>query len=381
MSVMGFCFGPRTASCAEQTVCVSWRQGGRAGGSGNRSNTEGKCHELEKICGRLSGRGLVGLGDHVVRIGSVRCRLDSAESAAGTASAAATVGHSRVLRRHLRERLHHAARVAGHQYRPDHADRQRTDVRPLQEPEWFDQQFQRHCRHLQRPVEPAEFCDGRGECCNAGRFDAVGSWNEFDWWVSADWTIGKYWKTGVTYITFLSPPGAFRQERNVEPYIRFDDGALTGWAFTINAYAKLFYAISGDSTVVVGNQGNTYDVEIGMVPTVDLKKITGTPLTIAAPTWVTVGPSSYWNRGVTGCGATTTIEPCSLSNAGVFTTGLALKETLDWLSRRGGVTGTGRVASSTTTSSTTASCSRRPSPALRAPIQTLTATYGLVMRA
>lgn len=222
---------------------------------------------------------------------------------------------------------------------------------------------------------------GGANAVTPGRFDAVGSWNEFDWWVSADWTIGKYWKTGVTYITFLSPPGAFRQERNVEPYIRFDDGALTGWAFTINAYAKLFYAISGDSTVVVGNQGNTYDVEIGMVPTVDLKKITGTPLTIAAPTWVTVGPSSYWNRGLTGCGATTTIEPCSLSNAGVFTTGLALKETLDWLSRRGGVTGTGRVASSTTTSSTTASCSRRPSPALRAPIQTLTATYGLVMRA
>ena len=159
----------------------------------------------------------------------------------------------------------------------------------------------------------------------------VGSWNEFDWWVSADWTIAKYWKAGVTYITFLSPPGAFRQERNVEPYIRFDDGALTGWAFTINAYVKLFYAIAGDSTVVVGNQGDTYDVEIGMVPTLDLKKITGVPLTIAAPTWVTVGPTSYWNRGVTGCGPTTTIEPCSLSNAGVFTTGLALKETLDWL--------------------------------------------------
>src|SRR5260370_744212 len=158
----------------------------------------------------------------------------------------------------------------------------------------------------------------------------VGSWNEFDWWVSADWTIAKYWKTGVTYITFLSPTGNFRQERNIEPYIRFDDGALTGWAFTINPYVKLFYAIAGDSTVVVGNQGDTYDVEIGIVPTLDLKKITGVPLTIAAPTWVTVGPSSYWNRGVTGCGLATT-TPCSLSNAGVFTTGLALKETLDWL--------------------------------------------------
>jgi hypothetical protein len=158
----------------------------------------------------------------------------------------------------------------------------------------------------------------------------VGSWNEFDWWVSADWTIAKYWKTGVTYITFLSPPGNFRQERNAEPYIRFDDGALTGWAFTFNPYVKLFYAISGSSTVVVGNQGNTYDVEIGLVPTLDLKKITGSPLTIAAPTWVTVGPTSYWNAGTTGCGLVTT-APCSLSNAGVFTTGLALKESLDWL--------------------------------------------------
>ena len=158
----------------------------------------------------------------------------------------------------------------------------------------------------------------------------VGSWNEFDWWVSADWTIAKYWKTGFTYITFLSPPGNFSQERNLEPYIRFDDGALTGSALTYNAYVKLFYAISGSSTVVVGNTGKTYDVEIGLVPTLDLKKITGTPLTIAAPTWVTVGPTSYWNRGVTGCGLAT-ITPCSLSNAGVFTTGLALKESLDWL--------------------------------------------------
>src|SRR5258708_5225564 len=69
----------------------------------------------------------------------------------------------------------------------------------------------------------------------------VGSWNEFDWWVSADWTIAKYWKTDVTYITFLSPTGHFPQDRDLEPYIRFDDGALTGWSFTINPYVKLFY--------------------------------------------------------------------------------------------------------------------------------------------
>ena len=66
------------------------------------------------------------------------------------------------------------------------------------------------------------------------------------------------------------------------------------------------------------------------MPTLDLKKITGVPLTIAAPTWVTVGPTSYWNANATGCGTIAT-APCALSNAGAFTSGLALKESLDWL--------------------------------------------------
>src|SRR5258708_2988443 len=69
----------------------------------------------------------------------------------------------------------------------------------------------------------------------------VGSWNEFDWWVSADWTIAKYWKIGVTYITFLSPPGNFRQERNVGPYIRFDERALTPSAAPPTPPPHLFY--------------------------------------------------------------------------------------------------------------------------------------------
>src|SRR5260370_481673 len=149
--------------------------------------------------------------------------------------------------------------------------------------------------------------------------------------------VASFWASAADYTPMkpLQPPPAPPPPLDIHGF--FDDGALTGSAVTINAYVKLFYAISGSSTVVVGNQGNTYDVEIGMVPTLDLKKITGTPLTIAAPTWVTVGPSSYWNGGAsaavrsTGCGPTTTIEPCSLSNAAVVTTGLALKAPLDWL--------------------------------------------------
>ena len=118
--------------------------------------------------------------------------------------------------------------------------------------------------------------------------------------------FAQYWKVGLQYIVFLSPPGAFRQERNLELAGSFDDGALTGSAFSVNPYVKVFYAISGDSTVVVGKQGGTYDVEIGILPALALKKINGVPLTITAPTWVTVGPTSYWNNGATGCGTVAT---------------------------------------------------------------------------
>ncbi len=53
-----------------------------------------------------------------------------------------------------------------------------------------------------------------------------------------------------------------------------------------------------------------------MVPTLGLKPY-GLNVTLTAPTWVTVGPTSYWNRGVSGCGLSV-FTPCSTSNAGVF---------------------------------------------------------------
>jgi hypothetical protein len=53
-------------------------------------------------------------------------------------------------------------------------------------------------------------------------------------------------------------------------------------------------------------------------------------VTLSAPTWVTVGPSSYWNRGVTGCG-TSALTPCETDGAGVFSTGLSAKMPIDFL--------------------------------------------------
>jgi hypothetical protein len=101
------------------------------------------------------------------------------------------------------------------------------------------------------------------------------------------------------------------------------------WPISIHPYVKLFYEASGPSTVVTGNNGETCDVEIGMVPTLSLKPY-GVPVTLTAPTWVTVGPSSYWNRGVAGCGPSV-LTPCDAGNAGVFSTGLTAKLPIDFL--------------------------------------------------
>jgi hypothetical protein len=143
--------------------------------------------------------------------------------------------------------------------------------------------------------------------------------------------FAQYWKFGVEYVEFLSPPNNFRTERNVEFTLAYDDSHW-GFPIVLNPYVKLFYAAAGDSTVVVGKKGDTYDVEIGVVPTVDLKKATGLALTLSAPTWITVGPSDYWNRGGNVCG----VALCSTDNVGVFSTGLTFKLALESVPARFG---------------------------------------------
>jgi hypothetical protein len=62
--------------------------------------------------------------------------------------------------------------------------------------------------------------------------------------------------------------------------------------------------------------------------------LSGWPVVFSAPTWVTVGPETYWNRGITGCGTLAT-TPCDLSNTGVFSTGLTAKVSLEsWIPKR-----------------------------------------------
>ena len=98
------------------------------------------------------------------------------------------------------------------------------------------------------------------------------SWNEFDWFVGMSVKFAKDWKFGVEYVEFLSPPGNFRIERNFEFSLAYDDSSWNPW-IPINPYVKLFYAASGDSTVVTGKRGDTFDVEIGIVPTLGSQEI------------------------------------------------------------------------------------------------------------
>jgi hypothetical protein len=139
--------------------------------------------------------------------------------------------------------------------------------------------------------------------------------NEFDFFFGVSGEIAPKLKAGVEYVQFISgqPSVAFQDERNIEFSLKYSDGAPDA-AFTINPYAKLFWAFdSKSSTVVLGKAGGTFDVELGAVPTY---KTGG--LTLSAPTWITVGPKTYWgskrNR-VLGLA----VEG---ENFGVFSTGL-----------------------------------------------------------
>jgi len=127
--------------------------------------------------------------------------------------------------------------------------------------------------------------------------------NEFDWFVGVNAKIGKDVTAGVQYVEFISAPGAFKTEKNLEFSLAYNDKLSP---ISINPYVKLFYAMDGDSTVVVGKRGDTYDVEIGATPTWDLKAY-DIPLTLSMPSWITVGPEDFWGGG---------------GNAGVVSTGL-----------------------------------------------------------
>jgi hypothetical protein len=131
--------------------------------------------------------------------------------------------------------------------------------------------------------------------------------NEFDFFFGMSANITPKLNVGVEYSQFISgqPSVAFKNEHNIEFSAKYSDNP--GGDFAINPYAKLFWAVeSKSSTVVLGKAGGTFDIELGAVPTVKAGAIT-----LSAPTWITVGPKTYWGTGVNKDG-----------NVGVISTGL-----------------------------------------------------------
>jgi hypothetical protein len=137
----------------------------------------------------------------------------------------------------------------------------------------------------------------------------VGAWNEFDWFIGPDFKIGSNLDLSIQYVQFISPPGNFNDEQNIETALHFSDNLTP--TFSINSYLKWFYAVSGSSTVVTGAKGGTFDVEVGAAPALSLA-----PVTLSFPTWITLGPADYWG---------------GTDNWGVFATGVKATVPLDFI--------------------------------------------------
>ena len=143
--------------------------------------------------------------------------------------------------------------------------------------------------------------------------------NEFDFFVGVGAYITPKVEVGAEYSQFISgqPSVAFKNEHNIEFTVKYHDGGKDS-PITINPYAKLFWAVdSKSSTVVLGKAGGTFDVELGAVPT-----IKAGPAKISMPTWITVGPKTYWGN---------TSDGISDSNFGVVSTGLKAETPLTFL--------------------------------------------------
>jgi hypothetical protein len=150
-------------------------------------------------------------------------------------------------------------------------------------------------------------------------------WQEMDMWAGFSVGFAQYWNFTAQHVQFHFP-GATPTAYNYDFKLSFND-SFTGSPITWNPYVDVFYNAAGGSTVVLGKRTGGTRVSFGVVPTVNWQKYIGIPLTVSAPTWITVGDTSFWNRqdGTTNlCGSTST-SPCATNSVGYYSTGLQAK--------------------------------------------------------
>ncbi len=133
--------------------------------------------------------------------------------------------------------------------------------------------------------------------------------NETDPFLAVTVPVTQRFSLTAKYVAFVGN-NLPRTAQNVAVVASYADGG-PHQALTINPYVVFFYEVSGSSVIGVGKGGNTFDVWLGATPTLKLKG-----LTLAMPTWITLGPKSFFG-------------PIDDGNLGLFTTGLKVIKPLD----------------------------------------------------
>jgi hypothetical protein len=149
----------------------------------------------------------------------------------------------------------------------------------------------------------------------------AGPWFEIDYFAKINLLLAKRVNFSMQYIAFDSPDGAFQTDNNLEFTLNYNDTGMLAPDVGIRPYARLFYNIDGSSTVLLGRNGSTFDAELGLIPTYTWKAIPNYPITFSLPTYVTVGPATFWG---------------GTANVGVFTTSLGATVPLSFIPRKYG---------------------------------------------
>lgn len=130
----------------------------------------------------------------------------------------------------------------------------------------------------------------------AGTYN-TGAWDEMDPFFGVSGKVAKVVSLALGYTVFNSPQQAYRSEHNLDLKISYDDSKMPVWGnsgFSLNPYIDCWWAISGSSTVTLGQAGATGYFEPGIVPSYTVKAIENYPITLTFPTYVSIGPRSYW---------------------------------------------------------------------------------------